>query len=238
VADDAATRLAAVRERIARAAARAGRRPEEITLIGVAKRKPAEAVAAAAAAGLTHAGENFVQEARVKIPRVAALLGPRAASLRWHFVGRLQTNKAKLAASLFDQVESLDRLELALALDRHAAAAGRTLDVLIQLNLCAEPQKGGVTPDELGELVLGVQKHAHLRLRGLMTVPAASADPEASRPIFARLRALRDTLCGRVSGLTLPELSMGMSADLEVAIEEGATSVRVGTALFGAREGP
>jgi len=237
VSDGAGARLAEVRERIAQAAARAGRRSEEITLVGVAKRKPAEAVAAAAAAGLAHVGENFVQEARTKIPRVAALLGTRAEALRWHFVGRLQTNKAKLAATLFDAVESVDRAELALALARHAESAGRTLDVLLQVNLSGEPQKGGAVPGDLPALAAAVRACASLRLLGLMTVPAASADPEASRPAFARLRELRDALCRAAGGLTLPALSMGMSADLEVAIEEGATIVRVGTALFGPREG-
>jgi pyridoxal phosphate enzyme (YggS family) len=233
--DAAAARLAAVSERIARAAARAGRRADEVTLVGVAKRHPAEAVAAAAAAGLVHVGESFVQEARAKIPRVAELRGPLAAPLVWHFVGRLQTNKAKLAATLFDAVDSVDRAELAHALDRHAAALGRTLDVLIQVNVSGEAQKGGAAPDALGELAAVVGGCAQLRLRGLMTVPAASEDPEAARPAFARLRELRDALCRSAPGLTLPELSMGMSADLEVAVEEGATIVRVGTALFGPR---
>ena len=236
MADEAAARLAAVRERIARAAAKAGRRPEDVTLVGVAKRKPAEAVAAAAAAGLAHVGESFVQEARDKIPRVAALRAPLASPLVWHFVGRLQTNKAKLAAALFDQIESLDRLELAEALERHAGASGRALAVLIQVNVSGEAQKGGVAPEGLAGLAAAVRSCPHLRLRGLMTVPAASEAPEAARPAFARLRELRDALCRATPGLKLPELSMGMSADLEVAIEEGATQVRVGTALFGARE--
>jgi hypothetical protein len=234
---EAAARLAAVRARIARAAARAGRRPEEITLVGVAKRQPAEAVAAAAAAGRAPVGESFVQEAREQIPRVAALRGPDAPPLCWHFVGRLQTNKARLAAALFAEVESLDRAELALALERHAAAQGRALDVLVQVNVSEEAQKGGVASEGLAALAALVAGCPHLRLRGLMTVPAASDDPEAARPAFARLRELRDGLCRGAPGLTLPELSMGMSADLEVAIEEGATRVRVGTALFGAREG-
>jgi PLP dependent protein len=237
VADALAARLAAVQERIARAAARAGRRPEEITLVGVSKRQPAEAVAALVAAGLAHCGENFVQEAREKIPRVAALLPAGARALRWHFVGRLQSNKAKLAAELFDVVEAVDRLELAHALDRQAAAAGRTLEALVQVNVSGEAQKGGVAPAALGELVHAVAGCAHLRLAGLMAVPAATEQPEQTRPAFARLRELRDGLCRSMPSLTLPELSMGMSADFEIAIEEGATLVRVGTALFGARGG-
>jgi pyridoxal phosphate enzyme (YggS family) len=236
MADDHTARLAAVRERIERAARRAGREPETITLVAVAKRKPAEDVAALAAAGAVHFGENFVQEAREKIPRVAHLRGAAARALCWHFVGRLQTNKAKWVATLFDQIESLDRPELADALDRHAARAGRVLDALIQVNLCGEAQKGGVSPEALPELAARVGDCKHLRLRGLMTVPAAGPDAESARPVFRALRSARDDLCARSAGLTLPVLSMGMSADLEVAIEEGATRGRVGTALFGARE--
>ena len=230
-----AARLAEVRARIARAAARAGRRPDEITLVGVSKRQPAEAVAALVAAGLRDCGENFVQEAREKIPRVAERL--RGAPPRWHFIGRLQSNKAKLVAACFDVVESVDRPELARALDAHAAAAGRTLEVLLQVNVSGEAQKGGVAPEAAAELAGAVAACRQLRLRGLMTVPRATPEPEGVRPAFARLRELRDALCRSGAGLTLPELSMGMSADFEVAIEEGATSVRVGSALFGARGG-
>jgi pyridoxal phosphate enzyme (YggS family) len=237
VPDALEARLGAVRERIARASARAGRRAEDVTLVGVSKRQPAEAVAALVAAGLAHCGENFVQEAREKIPRVAELLGAGARMPRWHFIGRLQTNKAKHAAALFDVVEAVDRHELARALDAQAAAAARTLDVLLQVNVSGEAQKGGVAPGELPALAEAVARCAHLRLTGLMTVPAAAERPEDARPAFARLRELRDGLCLRLGGLTLPELSMGMSADFEVAIEEGATIVRVGTALFGARGG-
>jgi hypothetical protein len=236
VTAELAARLAAVEERIARAASRAGRRVADITLLGVSKRQPAEAVAALVAAGLAHCGENFVQEARAKIPRVAALLGPGVQPPRWHFIGRLQSNKAKLAAGLFDVVESVDRLELARALDAHAAAAGRTLEVLLQVNVSGEAQKGGAAPEALDALARAVAALPHLRLTGLMTLPRAGA-PEQVRPAFARLRELRDGLCRAAGGLTLPELSMGMSADFEVAIEEGATIVRVGTALFGARGG-
>ena len=236
--EELALRLAAVRERIARAAARAGRRPEEITLVGVGKRQPAEAVATLVELGLSHCGESFVQEAREKLPRVAALLGAGVSVPRWHLVGRLQRNKAKLAAQLFDVVEGVDRIELAEALAVAAAAAGRTLEVLLQVNVSAEVQKGGAGPEALASLVEAVSRLSALRLVGLMTVPAASDQPEQARPAFARLRALRDGLCGSMPGLELPELSMGMSADFEIAIEEGASSVRVGTALFGARGDP
>jgi hypothetical protein len=226
-------RLSAVRERIAAAARRAGRAPDAVTLVGVAKQQPAAVVAAAVRAGLGCVGENFAQEARAKIPAVREMLaGAGVAVPRWHFIGQLQQNKARLVAPLFDCVESVDRLALAAELDRRAAAAGRTLDVLLQVNVSGEAQKGGVAPGELPGLVDAVSALGHLRLRGLMAIPEASDDPEASRPAFARLRALRDAL-GRPE---VVELSMGMSADFEVAIEEGATLVRVGTALFGARE--
>jgi pyridoxal phosphate enzyme (YggS family) len=138
---------------------------------------------------------------------------------------------------LFDVVEAVDRVELAQALAAHAAAAGRVLEVLLQVNVSAEPQKGGAEPERLAELAAAVAQLPALRLVGLMTVPAASEEPERTRPAFARLRELRDDLCSSLPGLTLPELSMGMSADFEVAIEEGASIVRVGTALFGARGG-
>jgi pyridoxal phosphate enzyme (YggS family) len=232
---DANARLSAVRQRIERAAERAGRDPQEITLVAVSKRKPAEDVAALAAAGALHFGENFVQEARDKIPEVDRLRGTGAAPLCWHFVGRLQTNKAKWVATLFDQIESLDRPELAEALDRHAAKAGRRLDALIQVNVSGEAQKGGVSIGALPELAARARACENLRLRGLMTVPAAGPDAESARPAFRALRAARDDLCATLPGLTLPVLSMGMSADLEVAVEEGATLVRVGTALFGPR---
>jgi hypothetical protein len=234
---DLAARLAAVRERIAGAAARAGRRAEDVTLVGVSKRQSAEAVAELVAAGLAQCGESFVQEAREKIPRVAALLGAGTRAPRWHFIGRLQSNKAKLAAELFDVVEVVDRVELARALDAHAATAGRTLEVLLQVNVSGEAQKGGAAPEALAGLARAVAALPRLRLTGLMAIPEATERPEQARPAFARLRELRDALCRPAGGLTLPELSMGMSADFEIAIEEGATIVRVGTALFGARGG-
>jgi PLP dependent protein len=237
MAEALTARLASVRRRIARAAARAGRRAEDITLVGVSKRQPAEAVAALVAAGLEHCGESFVQEAREKIPRVAALCAAESPAPRWHLVGRLQRNKARLAVALFDVVESLDRPELAQALAAGAQASGRVLEVLLQVNLSGEAQKGGAPPAALPALVQTVLACPGLRLVGLMTIPRASEGPEQARPTFAGLRELRDGLCLRQPGLTLPELSMGMSSDFEVAIEEGATLIRVGTALFGARGG-
>jgi pyridoxal phosphate enzyme (YggS family) len=234
---EVAERLHSVRERVERAARRAGRDPAEVTLVGVSKRVPAPSVAAAVRAGLRHLGENFVQEARDKIPQVEAALPERTPRPCWHFVGRLQRNKARDAVRLFAVIESVDGVRLAQALDRRAGDEDRSVDALLQVNLSGEPQKGGIAPDELPELLEACAALARLRLVGLMTVPAASADPEASREPFARLRALRDTSRATPGGEALRELSMGMTGDFEVAVEEGATIVRVGTAIFGPREG-
>ena len=236
MSDPLASRLAGVRERMAAAARRAGRRPEAITLVGVAKGQPAARVAEAVAAGLDHVGENYVQEARAKLPELRALLAARGlAPPRLHFVGRLQRNKARDVARDFDVVESVDRAELGAALDACAGEAGREIEVLIQVNADAEPGKGGVAPAALRELLARSRDWKHLRVAGLMTIPPPQATPEASRPGFAKLRELALALRGEPGGGTLAWLSMGMSADFEVAIEEGATHVRVGTALFGAR---
>jgi hypothetical protein len=231
-----AARLAATRASIAAAAARAGRDPAEIALVGVAKQVGAEAIAEAVAAGLRDVGENYLQEAQGKRAALAeayARLGARPPRL--HFIGRLQRNKARGVASGFDCVHSVDRPELCDALGRHADAAGRRLDVLIQVDLAGEPQKGGAPPDAVPELLRACARWPSLRAAGLMHVPPADPDPERARPHFAALRALREALCQSAEGAALRELSMGMSADFEVAIEEGATIIRVGTALFGAR---
>ena len=225
-------RLEALRARIAAAAARAGRSAADVTLIGVAKKQPAEAVVEAVAAGVREIGENFAQEAREKIPAVHALLAARGLpEPRWHFLGQLQRNKARLVTPLFHCVQTVDRLELAQELSRRAQAEGRALEVLLQVNVDAEPQKGGAELSELRELLDAVRALPALTLRGLMAIPEPRAD---MRPAFARLRSLRDDLA-RASGEALPVLSMGMSDDFEAAIEEGATHVRIGTALFGAR---
>ncbi len=231
-------RLAGVRERIRVAAERAGRDPEAVTLIGVAKRQPPTRVAAAVRAGLRNVAENFAQEARDKIPQVEALLAESGtAAPRWHFVGRLQRNKARLVAARFDCVHSVDRIELARELDRRAGGRERPLRGLLQVNVSGEPQKGGVEPEALAALLEACAPLAALRIVGLMCVPAAAPDPEAARAAFARLRGLRDAHREKPGGEALRELSMGMSADFEVAVEEGATWVRVGTAIFGARPG-
>ena len=225
-------RLEALRARIAAAAARAGRSAADVTLIGVAKKQPAEAVVEAVAAGVREIGENFAQEAREKIPAVRALLAKRGLlEPRWHFLGQLQRNKARLVTPLFVCVQTVDRLELAQELSRRAQAEGRSLEVLLQVNVDAEPQKGGAEPSELRALLDAVRALPALTLRGLMAIPEPQRD---MRPAFARLRSLRDDLA-RASGEALPVLSMGMSDDFEAAIEEGATHVRIGTALFGQR---
>jgi hypothetical protein len=231
-----AARLREVEARVAAAAARVGRSPAEVQLVGVAKQVAAETVALAVAAGLAHVGESYVNEAREKLPQVSALLDRQGLAWpRWHFIGRLQRNKARSVATSFDCLHSLDRPELGDALDRHAAAAGRRLDALVQVDLAGEPQKGGISPDSVPALLAASTRWPALRLVGLMTIPPAAADPEQSRPAFAALRALRDALRSVPAGAALCELSMGMSGDFEVAIEEGATIIRVGTAIFGPR---
>jgi MAF protein len=236
--DDAGVgdRVRAVQERIERACRRAGRPVGEVRLVGVCKGQPPERVAAAVRAGLTELGENYVQELREKRLAVEALLDRAAAArLRWRLVGGLQRKKARAVVSLVDAVDSLDRESLAVELDRHAAAAGRVLEACIQVNLSREPQKGGVPEEGAAELLARCAPLESLRVVGLMTIPAENPSPEASRPVFARLRELRDTLRESPGGEELRELSMGMSGDFEIAIEEGATLVRVGTALFGPR---
>jgi pyridoxal phosphate enzyme (YggS family) len=237
-AGEISSRLAELRRRIAAAAERAGRGAHEVTLVGVAKRQPASAVCAAVQAGLTHVGESYVQEDLAKRPEVERLLcAAKLAPPSWHFVGRLQRNKARHVAARFDLVETLDRESLGDELDRRAAAAGRRLDVLLQVDVAGEPQKGGAAPEAVPALLERSRAWPALRVVGLMAIPPASQYPEASRASFERLRKLMESLRGAPGADALHALSMGMSADFEVAIEEGATIVRVGTALFGARDG-
>jgi len=225
-----------IRERIATAAIRAGRPPESVRLIGVSKRKPAERVAAAVRAGLDDVAENYVQEACSKLVEVRALLEASGHKCpNWHFIGQLQRNKARAVASDFDWLHTVDRERLGHELNRRAASAERTLDVLLQVDLSGEESKGGVAPDALPALLAAAADWPRLRVRGLMAIPAPVETPEAARPAFARLRTLRDELSSAPGGEGLSELSMGMSGDFEVAVEEGATMVRVGTAIFGAR---
>jgi len=233
-----AERVIAVRERVRAAAGRVGRDPSGITLVGVSKRQPADAIVAAVRAGLRHVGENYLQEALPKIAAVRETLAAEGIDTPvWHFIGHLQRNKARQVAPLFDVVETLDRAELAAELDRRAAAAGRRLRVLVQVNVSGEASKAGIAPKHARELLAFRDEWSHLEVAGLMAIPAASEDPEQARPAFAQLRRLLEELRAAPGGAGLQELSMGMSSDFEVAIEEGATIVRVGTALFGPRPG-
>ncbi len=231
----AADALSAVRARVHSAAARADRLTAPVTLVGVAKGTPAERVLSAVRAGLGDVGENYLQEATAHRSELSKRLAETdIAPPRWHFIGRLQRNKARAVAQSFDVVHTLDRPELGNALERGAADAGRTLEALIQVNVSGEAQKGGAAPEAVPALLDASRAWPHLRVVGLMAIPAASDDPERTRPAFAMLRALRDSL--RADHPALLELSIGMSSDFEVAIEEGATIIRVGTALFGPRE--
>jgi pyridoxal phosphate enzyme (YggS family) len=226
-----ADRVAAVRDRIARAAARAGRTAGEVTLVAVSKTHPPEAVREAFAAGVRDIGENRVQEAEAK---AAALADLGRQGLRWHLVGHLQSNKAKKAAALFDWVHSLDGAPIARRLDEAAAAAGREMRALVQVELAAEETKFGLDEAQLFPALESLRGLPAVKLLGLMALPPYEEDAERARPYFRRLRALRDR--ARREGLIAgAELSMGMSHDLEVAVEEGATLVRVGTAIFGER---
>jgi hypothetical protein len=222
--------ISRVQERIAVAAEKAGRRLEEITLIGVSKTQPAEAIRVAYEAGLRHFGENRVQEWEGK----RAALGDLQAT--WHLVGHLQSNKAARAAGLFHSVDSLDDFASAQRLDRTRGEQqeARKLRVLLEVRVEEEETKSGVKAEEAAVLAERVLALAHLELAGLMCIPPFLQDPEKVRPYFRRLRELRDSLVRKI-GRELPALSMGMSHDFEVAIEEGATEVRVGTAIFGSR---
>jgi len=224
-------RLAAVREQIAQAAARAGRQPEDVTLVAVSKTFPAEAVREAFAAGLRVFGENKVQEAEGKMASLGAILAQGA---RFHLVGHLQGNKAKKAAALFECVHSVDSADLARRLASAAAEHGKVLGVLVQVDLAGEATKHGVGEGELFSTLESMRGLASLRAEGLMILPPLAEDPAAGRSYFKRLRELRDEAFAR-GLLQGKDLSMGMSHDLEVAVEEGATLVRVGTALFGGR---
>jgi hypothetical protein len=226
-----AARLAKVRARISAAAQRVNRSADEVKLIAISKTHPTEVLSAGLGAGITDLGENRVQEAESKILE----LGRSAA--RWHLVGHLQSNKAARAVQLFDCIHSLDSLDLAKRLDRLCAAEGREeLPVLIQIDLGGETTKTGVEPGELPQLLDTIAGCPRLRLLGLMTLPPYFENPDCARPYFKTLRQLRDKLQAQDHfGERAGELSMGMSHDFEIAIEEGATMVRVGTAIFGER---
>jgi pyridoxal phosphate enzyme (YggS family) len=212
--------IAAVEERIARVCELAGRAREDVKLVAVSKTFPAEFVDEAIAAGITDIGENRVQEARDKKPLVRG-------SVRWHLIGHLQTNKAKDAVKLFDVIEAVDSLDLAEKLARAAEGQGKSIDVMLQVNIGDEPQKSGLACAEVDAVAKQVATLSPLRLVGLMAIPPVGT-PDESRPYFRELRSMRDAL-------GLKELSMGMSEDFEAAIEEGSTMVRIGRAIFGSR---
>ena len=231
-----ADQLALIRERISAAARRAARNPDEIALMAVSKTFPAAAVVEAYQAGQRLFGENRVQEFAEKYPKLATL-----ADAKFHMIGHLQSNKAAKAAEIFHAVDSVDSARIAQKLNDAAQAAGRMLDVLIEVNVGGEEAKSGVAPDspEIDSILKQATARKHLRIRGLMTVPPYTEDPEGARPFFRKLRELRDRLAARnLSPVSLDVLSMGMSHDFEVAIEEGSTCVRIGTAIFGERPRP
>lgn len=220
--------LERVQERVARAAARAWRQPEEVTIVAVSKTFPPEAIQAAYDAGLRHFAENRVQEFEAKWPKILKL------EAAWHFIGHLQRNKARRAAYLFSRIDGVDSLTLARTLESEAAAQRKRMPILIEVRLSDEPSKTGISQANLAALADSITPTSNLRLRGLMGVPPYFEDPERTRPYFQKLRQLKDELSQRL-GSPLPVLSMGMSHDFEIAIEEGATEIRVGTALFGER---
>jgi len=230
VRTEVAGNLAAVRGRIRAACARAGRDPEAVKLVAVTKTVPVERVREGIEAGIDILGENYIQEAKRKVELLAGL------RVSWHCIGHLQTNKAKMAVECCDWIETLDREALAIELNRRAESAGRKVPVLIQVNIGGEETKSGVRPDELSSFLRVVSGLECLDVRGLMALPPFFDRPEPARPYFRQMRALLDMLKSefpRPDRLT--ELSMGMSGDFEVAIEEGATLVRIGTAIFGSR---
>ena len=224
---DLAANINSVRDRIEAACARAQRRPDSVTLIAVTKSQPPEIVADAARLGLTVFGENKVQEAKAKIEQCPS-------RLHWHMIGHLQSNKARDAVELFEMIQSVDSFHLAEELNQRAEQAAKTVPILIEMNIAGEASKFGYRPENLKGDLERLNALKRLEIHGLMTVPPWSAEPEKVRPVFRKLCELK-VECEQLLGAPLPHLSMGMTGDFEVAIEEGATMVRVGTALFGAR---
>ncbi|MBN1829719.1 MAG: YggS family pyridoxal phosphate-dependent enzyme [Deltaproteobacteria bacterium] len=218
-----------IKDRISEAAGRAGRNPAAVRLMAVTKTVEDDRIQAAIEAGITLMGENYVQEAKRKIE----LMGK---DVQWHMIGHLQSNKAKYAVRLFDMIHSVDSLDLARELDRRSREAGRVIDVLLEVNLSGEESKSGCSPDEAFNLAVGCSGFPNLALKGLMTMPPWCEDPEAARPYFRKLCELKERINGKkLPGIALNELSMGMSGDYEVAVSEGATIIRIGTAIFGPR---
>ena len=226
-------RLSGVRDRIARAASRVRREPSSVRLVAVSKTFPVDDIRAVCQAGQVDFAENKVQEALPKISATSAL------GLHWHLIGHLQSNKVRKAVSSFTTIQSIDDSSLLQRVDEAAAAAGRTVEILVQIDLANEPTKHGARPEELASILTVAATCRAARMKGLMLLPPAFRDPEQARPYFVALRTLRDDLvAGGADRAVLSELSMGMSHDFEIAVEEGATMVRVGSAIFGERDRP
>jgi pyridoxal phosphate enzyme (YggS family) len=224
------TRLEAVRERINRSASACGRKPSSIRLVAVSKTKSASLVKEAIGAGVMDLGENYIQEARDKIAELSQY------PARWHFIGHLQSNKAKYAVSLFELIHSVDSMKVAMELDRQAQKIEKVQSILIQVNVAGESSKSGISPQEAVQLVKEIARLENLSVRGLMALPPFFNAPERVRPYFVALRELRDRIRAEgIERVDMDELSMGMTGDFDVAIEEGATLVRIGTAIFGER---
>jgi pyridoxal phosphate enzyme (YggS family) len=219
--------LNSIQQRIRAACDRCGREPNSVTLLAVSKTHTPETIQAAADCGLLFFGENKIQEAKAKISLCSA-------RLRWHFIGHLQSNKCRDAVQLFEMIQSVDSLSLAQEISKHCEQAAKTMPILLEVNLAGEASKFGYKPQKLSDELAKINILPRLEIRGLMTVPPWSPDIEDSRPHFRRLRELKSE-CEQILGAPLPHLSMGMSGDFEIAIEEGATIVRIGTALFGPR---
>ena len=216
-------------DRIDEAARKCGRRPQEIKVLGAAKSQSVAAVRAAIAAGVWLIGENYVQEAAAKKAQISA-------AVEWHMIGHLQRNKAKNAVELFDLIETLDSVGLAQELEKQGKRIGKKIRALVEINLAGEESKSGIAKDDVGSLLEAVAELDHVAVEGLMTVPPFREDPEAVRPYFREMRELKEKFNGRrIPHVDLKELSMGMTHDYPVAVEEGATIVRIGTALFGPR---
>jgi pyridoxal phosphate enzyme (YggS family) len=225
-----AANINTIKQRIAAAAAKSQRDPDSIKLLAVTKTVPPECLGEAIDAGITMFGENYVQEAKEKI----AIIGPRA---QWHMIGHLQTNKAKYAVNLFNYIHSVDRMDLARELDKKAHLTGCKMNILIEVNISGEKTKNGIPAAAAISLVKDVSRLENLFVRGLMTMAPYSDNPENSRRYFSGLRNLRDDIIrAGITGILMEELSMGMTDDFEVAIEEGATIVRIGRAIFGERQ--
>jgi pyridoxal phosphate enzyme (YggS family) len=217
-----------IQKRIAAACGRARRDPKSVTLVAVTKSQPPEVIAEAARLGLTLFGENKIQEAKAKIPQCSS-------RLRWHFIGHLQTNKARDAVELFEMVQSVDSLHLAEELNKRAEQAAKRLPILLEVNIVGEASKFGYQPEKLRAELEQLNELPRLEIHGLMSVPPWTRNPEDVRPVFRQMRELKAE-CEQRLGAPLPHLSMGMTGDFEVALEEGATMVRIGTALFGERK--